>query len=67
MLTYSLPLGKPVANTSLYIVDKHKNQFPVGVAGELYISGAGVARGYLNRSELTAEKFIANPFGSDTG
>ena len=65
VLTYSLPIGRPVANTSLYIVDQHKNLLPIGVAGELYIAGAGVARGYLNRPDLTAEKFIPNPFGSD--
>ena len=65
VFTYSLPIGRPVANTRLYIVDQHKNLLPIGVAGELYIAGAGVARGYLNRPELTAEKFIPNTFSSD--
>ncbi|OXB20714.1 hypothetical protein B0A71_06650, partial [Flavobacterium tructae] len=55
-------IGKPVANTSLYVLD-HQNQLvPIGVIGELCIGGAQVARGYLNKEELTKEKFIANPF-----
>ena len=60
--TIALPIGKPIANTRLFIADKIKNLLPVGVAGELYMAGAGVARGYLNRPELTAEKFIVNCF-----
>lgn len=56
-------IGKPIANTQIYIVDKFMNIVPIGVTGELCISGAGVGAGYLNRPELTAEKFIDNPFG----
>lgn len=63
--TLSLPVGKPIANTQLYILDKNRCLLPVGVAGDLYIAGEGVARGYLNRPELTTEKFISNPFSSE--
>ena len=55
-------IGKPLYNTSIYILDKHNNILPVGIPGEICISGDGLARGYLNRLELTAEKFVANPF-----
>ncbi len=57
-----LPIGRPIANTQIYILDKHLQPLPVGIPGELCIAGEGVARGYLNQPELTAEKFIANPF-----
>ncbi|MCG8348800.1 MAG: amino acid adenylation domain-containing protein, partial [Chloroflexales bacterium] len=60
----ALPIGRPLANRFVYVLDRHGNPAPVGVPGELYLGGLGVARGYLNRPELTAEKFIPNPFGA---
>ncbi|NEP72548.1 non-ribosomal peptide synthetase [Okeania sp. SIO2G5] len=60
-----IPIGSPIANTQLYILDKHQQPVPLGVPGELYIGGAGLARGYLNRPELTAAKFIPNPFDNN--
>jgi acyl-CoA synthetase (AMP-forming)/AMP-acid ligase II len=59
-----ITLGKPIANTTIHIVDRHQRTLPVGVAGELLIGGAGVVRGYLARPELTAERFIADPASS---
>ncbi|MFZ5975058.1 MAG: amino acid adenylation domain-containing protein, partial [Bacillota bacterium] len=58
----SVNIGKPMPNTKVYILDSHKNPVPIGVYGELYISGRGLARGYINKPELNAASFIDNPF-----
>ena len=63
----TIPIGKPIANTRIYILDVYGEPVPIGVTGELYIGGAGVARGYLNRPELTAEKFLLDPFVMEPG
>ena len=63
----TVPIGKPIANTQIYIVDQNFNLLPVGVSGELCIGGVGVARGYLGRPDLTAEKFVPDPFSQSEG
>ena len=61
----SIPIGRPIANTEIYILDAYLQPAPIGIPGELHIGGAGLARGYLNRPELTAKKFIGNPFSDN--
>jgi amino acid adenylation domain-containing protein len=59
----SITIGRPIANTQVYILDRHLEPQPAGIPGDLYIAGDGLALGYLNRPELTAERFVPNPFG----
>ena len=61
----TIPIGKPIANTQIYILDKYGNLLPQGITGELYVGGDGLAQGYLNMPELTRERFIPNPFAEN--
>jgi amino acid adenylation domain-containing protein len=63
----TVPIGRPVSNAQVYLLDQHQRLAPIGVQGEIYIGGEGVARGYLNRPELTAQRFVPDTFGEKPG
>jgi amino acid adenylation domain-containing protein/FkbM family methyltransferase len=67
LLEAAVPIGRPISNVQLFIVDGHLSACPVGVVGELCVAGAGVGMGYLKNPDLTAEKFVPNPFGGEQG
>ncbi|MHC5858902.1 non-ribosomal peptide synthetase [Nostoc sp.] len=62
-----IPIGRAIANTKIYLLDQRSQPAPIGIPGEIYISGIGIAQGYFNRPDLTSEKFIPNPFSSESG
>ncbi|WP_207268298.1 AMP-binding protein, partial [Pseudomonas sp. FW305-28] len=66
-LAGDIPIGRPVGNTQVYVLDEQHRPVPIGVAGELYVGGDGLALGYLNQPRLSEERFVANPFSQAPG